>query len=59
MEEIGEKLEKVLNRIVSEMQQDGVDLQYSVNLYASRRGVNATIQLQIREKQDDRQQAEP
>ena len=47
-----EKLKQVIDRLVVDMQQEGTELTYNVNLYASKNGMNATIQLSIMEKQD-------
>lgn len=48
MADLGVALERVLNRLVEECRWEGVDLSYNVQAYASKRGMNATVQLCVR-----------
>lgn len=43
-------LESVLNRMVADLQKEGVELSYNVNAYASPRGMRATVQLCVTPK---------
>jgi len=44
---LGEMLERVLNRLVADLQREGVTLSYNVQAYASKRGMKATVQLSV------------
>lgn len=47
---LGMVLEDVLNRLVADLEKEGVELSYNVNFYASKRGMRATVQLCVSPK---------
>ena len=47
---LGATLESVLNRMVADLEKEGVELSYNVNFYSSKRGMRATVQLCVTPK---------
>lgn len=48
--DLGVALEGVLNKLVAEMEREGMELAYNVQAYASVRGLKATVQLSLTAK---------
>ena len=54
---LGAMLESVLNRMVADLEKEGVGLSYSVQAYASKRGMRATVQLCVTPKKAEESDA--